>query len=223
MQRHPQCALAHAQRLRGITCRSSFDGNQSHDTALPLVQGFEHTLHVMPAASSAVTRASPTRPRRPATVRRAAPATHHVDQLVAADCRNPRRDRLIRAPGVALQVNCQQGFLHHILHFLHLRFPSAGSDCASCPATRQPAIPGTGDRPFRHLRGPGATSATIALPYPGPRQPRPVNGFARAGRFVTTTRHPCRCNESPSMPRIACYWTGLVGQRFTHETQGEHQ
>ena len=45
----------------------------------------------------------------------AADPPERVDQLEAGDGIEPRADRRVGAPGVPLQVNRQQGFLHDIL------------------------------------------------------------------------------------------------------------
>ena len=87
----------------------------------------------------------------------AAAAAHSIDQLVAGDCAQPWSEWQRGIPGLPLEVNGEQGFLHDILGIIEWQ-----SGAAQTPARRRPQ----GRRQAREQPIVGGGIALVGGPHP---------------------------------------------------------
>ena len=120
MERHAHGALAHVE----LASRSR--GSRRHRARSPAPRsaagraGFADAHRACRAAASARRcrpQACPATSSIGTVIAAPAPA-HGVDQLVARDRPHPGAERHRRVPGMALEMNGQQGLLHNVLGFL---------------------------------------------------------------------------------------------------------
>jgi hypothetical protein len=131
MQCDAHCAFTHSQILRDIADRLPFDADRADDRLLAPIEFADKPLGILQVEVAArLLGGKKIDDRLDGYLYVAAAAAQRVDELVARDRPHPRAERLARVPRMALQVNCKQSLLHHVLDIVHrgaeLRKPTTG-------------------------------------------------------------------------------------------------
>ena len=129
-KRHPHRHFAHRQPRRGRRDRLAFERDRRDDVALARRELLHHPLDVAAGMRVVALRRGQ---HRLEILDRLGPAhaapPHRVDDLVAGDGVDPRRQPGPAVPGAPLQVDRQQSFLHDILD-IRVADPGAGESAA---------------------------------------------------------------------------------------------
>ena len=132
MQGDPDGSFSHGQLARGLADRRPLNRDRAHHVALAGRQAVEVAVHVARRRGRTILlRGQNVGKILDRHIHAAALSTQGVDQLVARDRPDPGTDWVGLDPGVPLQVNGQQRFLHDILGI------ALGRACAGKPSTRR--------------------------------------------------------------------------------------